>query len=61
MKPELTRLAGENCGGKDCAQVFRRGADGIVIQGDVVDADCPAGEAMVEIPLEVFKEAANAL
>lgn len=58
---ELTQVAGGNCGRDDCPTVFTTDKGTIAIQGDVVNKKTPAGEAVVEIPAEVFREAVRAL
>lgn len=62
---DLTRLTGnENgeCGGDDCPNVYRTGSGSFVVQGNPSDAfDPPEGEALVEIPEAVLREAVRAL
>ncbi|MGW0734282.1 hypothetical protein [Streptomyces sp. NPDC002851] len=62
---ELTRLTGNGngtCGEEDCPNVYRTAKGSIVVQGIVSEAFMPPfGEALVEIPEEVLKEAARAL
>jgi hypothetical protein len=58
---ELTRIAGDDCRSDDCPAVFTTGKGTVAVQGYLLDKNTPAGEAVVEIPLVVFKEAACAL
>lgn len=58
---ELTRISGGDCGRDDCPTVFVTDRGTIAVQGDVVDRRSSEGEAVVEIPLSVFQEAARAL
>lgn len=58
---ELTQIAGGDCGRDDCPTIFTTGNDTIAVQGYVVDKETPAGEAVVEIPIAVFREAIRAL
>jgi hypothetical protein len=57
----LARIAGGNCGRDDCPTVFTTDRGAIAVQGYVVDKPTPEGEAVVEIPLEVFWDAVRAL
>jgi hypothetical protein len=60
---EFTRLAGECKSGDDCATVYATGRGTIAVQGtlmqDIGRLRPPAGEAVVEIPLDVLLEAAR--
>ena len=58
---ELTQIAGGDCGRDDCPIIFKTGRGTIVVQGDIVDKKTAAGEGIVEIPMEVFREAIRAL
>ncbi len=58
---ELTRIAGGDCGRDDCPAIFTTDNGRIAVQGYIVHRERPAGEAVVEIPLAVFQEAARAL
>ena len=58
---KLTRIAGEDCMRDDCPTIFRTDNDTIAVQGPIVHKETPAGEAVVEIPMAVFLEAARAL
>ncbi|MER6529424.1 hypothetical protein [Streptomyces sp. NPDC001508] len=64
-REELTRLTGNgngNCNNDDCPNVYRTASGSIVVQGDVSDAfQPPQGEALVEIPEHVLREAFRAL
>lgn len=57
----LTRIAGGDCGREDCPTIFMTDNDTIAVQGYIVPKETPAGEAVVEIPIVVFQEAARAL
>jgi hypothetical protein len=59
--PHLTRIAGGTCGRDDCPAVFTTDRGTIAIQGYDIDRKTPAGESVVEIPLDVLKEAVRAL
>jgi protocatechuate 3,4-dioxygenase beta subunit len=64
---ELTRLSGGSgeptCEDDDCPNVYRHHVrQSIIVQGSVYDGFAvPAGEALVEIPETVLKEAVRAL
>lgn len=58
---KLTQIAGGDCGRDDCPTIFATDKDTIAIQGYIVHKDAPAGEAVGEIPIAVFQEAARAL
>lgn len=58
---EWTIIGGGNCGRDDCPTVFTTGAGGIAVQGYIVDRETPSGEAVVEIPESVLREAVRAL
>ncbi|MFI1888966.1 hypothetical protein [Streptomyces jumonjinensis] len=62
---ELTRLTGERngeCNQNDCPNLYRAASGSIVVQGDVSNAFTPPeGEALVEIPEHVLREAFRAL
>lgn len=68
-REELTRLTGtgngngnDTCGKDDCPNVYRTTSGSFVVQGDVSDAFvAPEGEALVEIPEEILREAIRAL
>jgi hypothetical protein len=57
----LTRIAGGDCGRDDCPAVFTTDRGTVAIQGYVIDRKTPADESVVEIPLDVLKEAVSAL
>ena len=59
--PHLTRIAGGDCGRDDCPAVFTTDRGTLAIQGPDIDRKTPAGESVVEIPLDVLKEAVRAL
>lgn len=58
---ELTQIAGGDCGSDDCPIIFTTDNGTIAVQGYVVRKETPTGEAVVEIPIAVFWEAARAL
>ncbi|PAZ11893.1 hypothetical protein CLM62_32725 [Streptomyces sp. SA15] len=62
----LTRLTGKldgpNCDDDDCPNVYRTANGSLVVQGNVSHAFvAPEGEALVEIPEAVLREAVHAL
>jgi hypothetical protein len=59
--PHLTRIAGGDCGRDDCPAVFTTDRGTVAIQGYAIDRTTPAGESIVEVPLDVLKEAVSAL
>jgi hypothetical protein len=61
QSPQLIRIAGGDCGRDDCPTVFTTNRGTVVIQGYDIDKPTPAGESVVEIPLDVLKEAVSAL
>jgi hypothetical protein len=61
QSPQLTRIAGGDCGRDDCPAVFNTDRGTVAIQGYDIDKPTPAGESVVEIPLDVLKEAVSAL
>ncbi|MDQ3221934.1 MAG: hypothetical protein M3Q75_00410 [Gemmatimonadota bacterium] len=58
---ELTQVAGGDCGRDDCPAIFTTDRGTIVVQGPIVAKEAPVGEAAVEIPVDVFREAVRAL
>jgi hypothetical protein len=62
-EPQLTRLAGgdPHCQRDDCPTVYATDRDTIAVQGDIIRRNTPEGEAVVEIPREVLREAVRAL
>lgn len=58
---ELTRIAGGDCLSDDCPTIFTTDNDTIAVQGYIVHKETPTGQAVVEIPIAVFLEAARAL
>lgn len=53
---------GPNCDDDDCPNVYRTASGSIVVQGNVMDVfRASDGEALVEIPEAVLKEAIRAL
>jgi hypothetical protein len=57
----LTQIAGGNCGRDDCPTIFTTDRGTLAVQGYTVDKLTPDGEAVVEIPLAVFRDAVRAL
>ncbi|MFF2845036.1 hypothetical protein ACFVT5_01720 [Streptomyces sp. NPDC058001] len=66
----LTRLTGAGsgdgddppCGGDDCPNVYRTATGSFLVQGDLSSAFTPPeGEALVEIPEAVMREAVRVL
>ncbi|MEF3117006.1 hypothetical protein [Streptomyces chrestomyceticus] len=65
-RTELTLLTGHaggpNCDDDDCPNVYRATNGSFVVQGNVSSAFTPpVGEALVEIPEHVLREAVRAL
>ncbi|MFI2240758.1 hypothetical protein [Streptomyces chrestomyceticus] len=65
-RTELTRLTGHaggpNCDDDDCPNVYRATNGSFVVQGSVSSAFTPpVGEALVELPEHVLREAVRAL
>ncbi|MEU6310205.1 hypothetical protein [Streptomyces sp. NPDC047014] len=64
-REELNRLTGNGngeCGQGDCPNVYRTASGSFIVQGGTSDAFIPpAGEALVEIPEAVLREAFRAL
>ena len=66
-REELTRLTGNGngngeCNQNDCPNVYRTASGSIIVQGDLSEAfKPPQGEALVEIPESVLREAVRAL
>lgn len=58
---KLTKIAGDCKAGDDCPTVFTTERGTIAIQGYTVDHRTPEGEAVVEVPADLIKEAARAL
>ncbi len=50
-----------DCMRGDCPGVFVTGSGTVVVQGKVVSHSVPEGEAVVEIPEDLLREAAPAL
>jgi hypothetical protein len=63
MEPtELTKIAGDdNCRNGDCPTVYRTDRGTIAVQGERLAHPTPDHEAIVEIPLDLLKEAVRAL
>jgi hypothetical protein len=59
--PQLTRIAGGSCGRDDCPTIFATDRDTLAVQGYDIARDTPPGESIVEVPIDVLKEAIRAL
>ncbi|MEE1804166.1 hypothetical protein PUR57_36760 [Streptomyces sp. JV176] len=61
----LTRLTGDGngeCRQNDCPNIYRSPHGSFIVQGSLSDAFTPPdGEALVEIPEEILREAVRAL
>jgi hypothetical protein len=58
----LTQIAGGSCGRDDCPTIFATSRRSIAVQGyTTIQRDLPDGEAIVEIPEAVLREAFSAL
>ncbi|AJT64851.1 hypothetical protein [Streptomyces chattanoogensis] len=65
-REDLTRLTGNGggpqCNKNDCPNVYRTTTGSFIVQGDASNAfQAPEGEALVEIPESVLREAFRAL
>jgi hypothetical protein len=59
---KMTKLAGTCDDDKTCPGVFLTERGTIAVQGDLIDqVTTPLGEAIVEIPMTLLLEAANAV
>jgi hypothetical protein len=58
---ELTTIASGNCKDGDCPKVSTTDRGTIAVQGYRLAHATPAGEAVVEIPVELLMEAARAI
>lgn len=58
---KLTQIAGSDCKHGQCPAVFATDRGTVAIQGDVVDRRTPEGEAVVEISVNLLREAIRAL
>jgi hypothetical protein len=58
---DMTQIAGNNCGDKDCPGIYQTKRGTFVVQGVVFDKAAPVGEGAVEIPPSVMEEAVRAL
>ena len=59
---ELTKIAGDDdCRNGDCPTVYKTDRGTIAVQGDRLAHPTPDHEAIVEIPLDLLKEAVRAL
>jgi hypothetical protein len=57
----FTRIAGGDCGRNDCPAVFVTGKGTLAVQGYDVVKETSSGESVVEIPMDVLREAVRAL
>jgi hypothetical protein len=59
---ELVRISGGDCGNGDCPTIYRTDRGTLAVQGyRVIGIETPDDETVVEIPLALFWEAADAL
>lgn len=58
---KLTKIAGDCKAGDDCPTVYTTDHGTIAVQGHTVDRLTPDGEAVVEVPADLIREAARAL
>jgi len=59
---ELTKIASDdNCKDGDCPTVYRTDQGTIAVQGDRLNRPTPSHEAIVEISVELLREAVRAL
>jgi len=59
---ELTKIAGDdNCRNGDCPTVYRTDRGTIAVQGDRLAHPTPDHEAIVEISVDLLREAVRAL
>ena len=65
---KLVKVSGDaDCKNGNCPTVYRTDRGTVVVQGYAVDSEqaegltIPAGESLVEIPLDVLQDAARAL
>ncbi len=60
---ELEPIAGPggDCASGDCPTVYRTDRGTLAVQGYVIANRAPEGEAVVEIPIELLRDAARAL
>jgi hypothetical protein len=59
--PQLTRIAGGDCGRNDCATISTTDRGTLAVQGSDLALETPPGESVVEIPLHLLREAIRAL
>jgi hypothetical protein len=58
---ELTQIARGECRVGDCPAIFTTDRGTLAVQGDIIDRKVPDGDGIVEIPMDVLKEAVRAL
>jgi hypothetical protein len=58
---DMTQIAGDNCGDKDCPGIYKTKRGTFVVQGALFGKVTPVGEGAVEIPPSVMEEAVRAL
>jgi len=63
MEPvKLTKITGDdNCRNGDCPTVYKTDRGTIAVQGERLARPTPDHEAIVEIPLDLLREAVRAL
>lgn len=59
--PQLTRIAGGDCGRNDCATIFTTDRGTLAVQGSNLAQEAPPGESVVEIRMHLLREAIRAL
>jgi hypothetical protein len=61
-RTELIKIAGEdNCRNGDCPAIYRTSSGTVAVQGERLAHPTPDHEAIVEIPLDLLREAVRAL
>ena len=58
---QLTKMTGDNCRDGDCPAVYTTNRGTIAVQGGRLAHPTPDHEAIVEIPVELLREAVRAL
>lgn len=58
---KLTKIAGDDCKDGDCPTVYRTDRGTIAVQGDRLAHPAPDHEAIVEIPVDLLRDAVRAL
>ena len=58
---ELRLIAGGDCGRDDCPTTFLTDRGTIAVLSSLVGKETPVGEAVVEVPVHILREAVRAL